>query len=413
MTAITRDQCVELDRASPFAQSRARFVLPEGCIYMNGNSLGPLSDAARKRMAGAVDSEWGKGLIRSWNTAGWYDLPVRLGDKIARLVGAGEGEVVVTDSTSVNLFKVAAAAAALRPGRTKIISEKGNFPTDLYVLDGVSRFMEGGRRLVTYDRAEVIDAIDEDTAVVVLTHVHYVTAEMFDMAAVTKRAHDVGALIVWDLSHSVGAVEVQLNAANADFAVGCGYKYLNGGPGAPAFVFVANRHLADVRQPLSGWFGHAQPFAFVDDYTPAANIRRMMTGTPPVLSASALEAAVDLFAGVDMKALRAQSVRMSELFITLCEQRCAGFGLQLASPRDAVLRGSHVSLAHPDGYAIMQALIARGVIGDFRAPHFIRFGFTPLYLTCAEVWDAVETLQDIMATKAYAQPEFTKRLAVT
>jgi kynureninase len=248
---------------------------------------------------------------------------------------------------------------------------------------------------------------------VVLTHVHYVTAEMFDMAAVTKRAHDVGALIVWDLSHSVGAVEVQLNAANADFAVGCGYKYLNGGPGAPAFVFVANRHLADVRQPLSGWFGHAQPFAFVDDYTPAANIRRMMTGTPPVLSASALEAAVDLFAGVDMKALRAQSVRMSELFITLCEQRCAGFGLQLASPRDAVLRGSHVSLAHPDGYAIMQALIARGVIGDFRAPHFIRFGFTPLYLTCAEVWDAVETLQDIMATKAYAQPEFTKRLAVT
>lgn len=413
MTAITRDQCVELDRASPFAQSRARFVLPEGCIYMNGNSLGPLSDAARKRMAGAVDSEWGKGLIRSWNTAGWYDLPVRLGDKIARLVGAGEGEVVVTDSTSVNLFKVAAAAAALRPGRTKIISEKGNFPTDLYVLDGVSRFMGGGRRLVTYDRAEVIDAIDEDTAVVVLTHVHYVTAEMFDMAAVTKRAHDVGALIVWDLSHSVGAVEVQLNAANADFAVGCGYKYLNGGPGAPAFVFVANRHLADVRQPLSGWFGHAQPFAFVDDYTPAANIRRMMTGTPPVLSASALEAAVDLFAGVDMKALRAQSVRMSELFITLCEQRCAGFGLQLASPRDAVLRGSHVSLAHPDGYAIMQALIARGVIGDFRAPHFIRFGFTPLYLTCAEVWDAVETLQDIMATKAYAQPEFTKRLAVT
>ena len=413
MTAITRDQCVELDRASPFAQSRARFVLPEGCIYMNGNSLGPLSDAARKRMAGAVDSEWGKGLIRSWNTAGWYDLPVRLGDKIARLVGAGEGEVVVTDSTSVNLFKVAAAAAALRPGRTKIISEKGNFPTDLYVLDGVSRFMGGGRRLVTYDRAEVIDAIDEDTAVVVLTHVHYVTAEMFDMAAVTKRAHDVGALIVWDLSHSVGAVEVQLNAANADFAVGCGYKYLNGGPGAPAFVFVANRHLADVRQPLSGWFGHAQPFAFVDDYTPAANIRRMMTGTPPVLSASALEAAVDLFAGVDMKALRAQSVRMSELFITLCEQRCAGFGLQLASPRDAVLRGSHVSLAHPDGYAIMQALIARGVIGDFRAPHFIRFGFTPLYLTCAEVWDAVETLQDIMATKAYAQPEFTKRHAVT
>jgi kynureninase len=413
MTAITRDQCMELDRASPFAQSRARFVLPEGCIYMNGNSLGPLSDAARKRMAGAVDSEWGKGLIRSWNTAGWYDLPVRLGDKIARLVGAGEGEVVVTDSTSVNLFKVAAAAAALRPGRTKIISEKGNFPTDLYVLDGVSRFMGGGRRLVTYDRAEVIDAIDEDTAVVVLTHVHYVTAEMFDMAAVTKRAHDVGALIVWDLSHSVGAVEVQLNAANADFAVGCGYKYLNGGPGAPAFVFVANRHLADVRQPLSGWFGHAQPFAFVDDYTPAANIRRMMTGTPPVLSASALEAAVDLFAGVDMKALRAQSVRMSELFITLCEQRCAGFGLQLASPRDAVLRGSHVSLAHPDGYAIMQALIARGVIGDFRAPHFIRFGFTPLYLTCAEVWDAVETLQDIMATKAYAQPEFTKRHAVT
>lgn len=413
MTTITRDHCMDMDRGSPFAASRAHFALPPGCIYMNGNSLGPLSHAAQDHIANAVADEWGKGLIRSWNAAGWYDLPVRLGDKIAKLVGAGAGEIVVTDSTSVNLFKVAAAAAALRPGRAKIISEKGNFPTDLYVLDGLSKFMGDGCKLVTYDRADVVDAIDDDTAVVVLTHVHYVTSEMFDMAAITKRAHDAGALIVWDLSHSAGAVEVHLNAAHADFAVGCGYKYLNGGPGAPAFVFVAERHLAHVRQPLSGWFGHAQPFAFVDEFEPAASIRRMLTGTMPVLSASALEAAVDLFKGVDMPALRAQSLRMSELFITLSEQRCADFGLQLVSPKDAAGRGSHVSFAHPEGYAIMQALIARNVIGDFRAPNFIRFGFTPLYLTCADVWDAVETLRDIMTSRSYAAPEFTQRHAVT
>lgn len=413
MTTITREQCMDMDRASPFVDSRARFVLPQGCIYMNGNSLGPLTMAAEDRMVRTVRQEWGEGLIRSWNSAGWYDLPVRLGDKIARLVGADAGEVAVTDSTSVNLFKAAAAAAALRPGRPKIISEKGNFPTDLYVLDGLSRFMGDGRKLVTYDRANVVHAIDEDTAVVVLTHVHYVSSEMFDMAAVTQRAHEKGALVVWDLSHSVGAVDVWLNAAVADFAVGCGYKYLNGGPGAPAFVFVAKRHQAQVAQPLSGWFGHAQPFAFVDEFEPADGIRRLLCGTTPILSASALEAAVTAFDGVDMRTLRAQSVELSELFIFLFEQRCVGFGLNLVSPRNPALRGSHVSLAHPDGYAIMQALIARGVIGDFRAPHFIRFGFTPLYMSRTDVWDAVAALRDIMASQAYAAPEHARRQAVT
>ena len=413
MTKLTRADCAAMDADAPFAAHRAQFELPQSCIYMNGNSLGPLTRACRERAAATVAEEWGVGLIRSWNSAGWYDLPVRLGDKIARLIGAQAGEVVVADSTSANIFKVAAAAAALRPGRRKIISEKGNFPTDLYVLDGVCRFMGEERALKTYDRHEIIDAIDEDTAVVLQTHVHYVTSQMFDMAAITRAAHDKGALIVWDLSHSTGAVSVDLNGANADFAVGCGYKYLNGGPGAPAFAFVAKRHLPHMRQPLSGWFGHANPFAFVDDFTPADSIRCLLCGTPPIIGASVLEAAVDIFAEVDMAAVRQTSISLSELFLRLIDERCDGFGLSLVSPADAKARGSHVSLAHEQSYAIMQALIARGVVGDFRAPNFIRFGFTPLYLRHVEVWEAVEALRDIMETRAYASPAFTHRQAVT
>ncbi len=413
MTKLTRADCVAMDADAPFAAHRAQFELPQSCIYMNGNSLGPLTRACRERAAATVAEEWGIGLIRSWNTAGWYDLPVRLGDKIARLIGAEAGEVVIADSTSVNIFKVAAAAAALRPGRRKIISEKGNFPTDLYVLDGVCRFMGEEHELKTYDRHEIIDAIDGDTAVVVLTHVHYVTSEMFDMAAITRAAHNNSALMVWDLSHSTGAVHVDLNGAHADFAVGCGYKYLNGGPGAPAFAFVAKRHLPQVRQPLSGWFGHANPFAFVDDFTPADGIRRLLCGTPPIIGASVLEAAVDIFSGVDMATVRQTSISLSELFLRLIDERCDGFGLSLVSPADAKARGSHISLAHEQSYAIMQALIARGVIGDFRAPHFIRFGFTPLYLRHADVWDAVEALRDIMETRTYVSPTFACRQAVT
>jgi kynureninase len=413
MTTLTRDHFATLDLQDPLADFRQEFELPAEHIYLNGNSLGVLPKAAKARARELVEQEWGQGLIRSWNTADWIHLPRRVGDKIAGLIGADKGEVAVADSTSVNLFKLAAAAVKLRPGRSKIISEPGNFPTDLYILQGLESFLEGQVVLNTVHRDEIIAAIDDDTALVVLTHVHYKSGALFDMAAITRRAHEVGALILWDLSHSAGAVPVALNAVGADFAIGCGYKYLNGGPGAPGFLFVARRHQAQLQQPLSGWFGHASPFQMRDDYEPAPGIERTLCGTTPVIGASLLEVGVDIMAAADMALIREKSLKLGELFITLVEQRLGEYGFGIASSKDAAERGSQVSLVHEQGFAIMQALIARNIIGDFRAPDILRFGFTPLYVRYVDLWDCIDALVEIMAAGEWDQPAFKNLTAVT
>lgn len=421
MTTTLHD-CRALDGRDPLRPLRDLFALPEGVIYLDGNSLGPLPKAAPDRVAQAVREEWGNGLIRSWNSAGWYELPRRLGDKIATLVGAGRGEVVATDSTSINLFKVLSAALAIAaadaPGRRVIVSERSNFPTDLYIAEGLAR--ERGLDLRLLEAQEIPAALDARTAVLMLTHVNYRTGAMHDMAAVTRAAHAAGALVVWDLAHSAGAVEVDLRGADADFAIGCGYKYLNGGPGAPAFVWVHPRHADRFWQPLSGWWSHAAPFAFTPDYQPAAGIARYLCGTQPILSMTALECGVDTLLAAQplggMAALRRKSLALADLFIRLVEERCDGHGLGLATPRAHALRGSQVCLTRDTGaYAIVQALIGRGVIGDYRAgrPDILRFGFTPLYLGYEEVWHAVEHLRQVLAGEEWRRPEFNQQHAVT
>jgi kynureninase len=408
----TRADCLAMDAADPLAFARERFALPEGIIYLDGNSLGPLPKATAERLRQTVEQEWGEGLIRSWNEADWINAPARLGAKIARLIGARPHEVIVADSTSVNLYKLAAAAAALRPERSVILTEPGNFPTDLYILQGLAEQSEHKLRVRTVDRDALMGALDSEVAVLVLTHVHYKSGAVHDMAALTARAHEVGVLTVWDLSHSSGALPVELNAAGADFAVGCGYKYLNGGPGAPAFLYVAERWAEAARSPLSGWMGHAAPFEFVDDYRPASGVARMLCGTPSILAMAALEAGIATFDDIDMTEVRAKSVALSELFIALVEAKLPGV-FDLASPRDSTLRGSQVSLAHPHGYAIMSALIETGVIGDFRAPDILRFGFTPLYTRYVDVFDAVERLGAVMADRRFEHPRYAERAAVT
>lgn len=400
-----------LDAADPLARFRDAFDLPPGVIYLDGNSLGPLPRTAAARVERAVRDEWGQGLIASWNTAGWIEAPQRLGAKVARLIGAGPSEVAVADSTSVNLFKLAAGALSLRPGRRTIITEHGNFPTDVYVLEGLCA--QAGATLKVLPPQEVLAAMDADTAAVVLTHVHYKTARRWDMVAVTKAVQAKGALMLWDLAHTAGALACDLNGAGADLAVGCGYKYLNGGPGAPAFLFVAERHQAAIRSPLSGWMGHAAPFAFEDRYRPAADIRTMLCGTPSILGLAALEAGLDLQLEADTKTVEAKGLSLCRLFIQLVETRCAGHGLVLAGPREMEDRGLHVSFAHPEGYALVQALIARGVVGDFRDPDIARFGFSPLYLSHADVWDAVEILREVLESRAFEAPQFRTRAAVT
>jgi kynureninase len=410
---LTRASLVQRDRDDPLAAKRDAFTLPEGVIYLDGNSLGALPKGVAERMRRAVQDEWGRGLIRSWNDAGWYPAPLRVGNTIARLVGAAPGEVAVCDSTSVNLFKVLAAALRLRPGRQVILGETGSFPTDVYVAAGVAELM--GAQLLCVGPDEVIGAIEsigERLAVVTLTEVNYKTGRLYDMAAVSAAAHRAGALAAWDLCHSAGTLPVALNACGADLAVGCTYKYLNGGPGSPAFVYVAERHQAQIRQPITGWHGHARPFAFVHEYEPHAGIERMLVGTAPQLGLIALEEALTVFADVDLQALRRKGSELGELFIALVEQELPGvFGL--ASPRDASRRGSQVSLAHEQGYAIVQALIARGVIGDFRAPDILRFGFAGLYVRYADIWDAVAALKAVMQGGEWNRPEFITRKAVT
>ena len=410
-----------LDAYDPLGPLREQFNIPPGLIYLDGNSLGVLPKATAARVQQVVQQEWGIGLIGSWNSAGWMDLAQRIGDKIARLVGAGSGELVAADSTSVNLFKVLSAALNIAradaPARKRIVSERSNFPTDLYIAEALAA--ERGLELVLADAPEQLpDLLDERCAVLMLTHVNYCTGRLHDMAALTKAAHAAGALALWDLAHSAGAVPVALERSGADFAVGCGYKYLNGGPGAPAFAWVAPRHAERFWQPLAGWMGHAAPFEFTPGYRPAAGIRRYLCGTPPVLSLAALECGVDSVLAAEayggMAALRHKSLALSHAFADLVESRCAGHGLVRVSPREAALRGSQVCFAHPSiGYAVMQALIARGVVGDFRAPDILRFGFTPLYTRFVDVWQAVEQLKKVLDGGEWQETRFNQRAAVT
>ena len=408
---MTRDDCLALDRADPLAHARERFVLPEGVNYLDGNSLGAVPKGVAERVAKAIKQEWGVGLIRSWNEAGWYASPGRIGAKLAPLLGAAPHQVTVTDTISVNLFKLLVAAARMRPERKVILAERGNFPSDNHIVESVARMLGLNARFVPV--GDLVSAIDNDTAVVELSHVSYRSAEIQDMAAITKAAHDKGALIVWDLAHSSGAVELKLDECRADFAVGCGYKFLNGGPGAPSHVYVAERHLGVLDQPLTGWFAHAAPFAFDDDFTRADGIRAMLCSTPQMLSMTALESALDAFDGIAMHDLQAKGRALGELMMKLADEKLVPLGAGIASLRDGARRGNHVSLTHAEGYRIMQALIARGIIGDFRAPDIMRFGFGPLYVRYVDVFDAVAALEDILKSGAWRDVAVPQPGAVT
>jgi kynureninase len=398
-----------LDAADPLASYRERFLLPDGVIYLDGNSLGALPAATPARLAEVVRGEWGEGLIRSWNTADWIGMPRRVGEKIAPLIGAAPHEVIAADSTSVNLFKLIAAALAMRPGRKVVLSEPGNFPTDLYMIAGLEAQGLATRRLAERDR--LAEALDADVALLLLTHVHYKTGALHDMAALTRAAHEAGALVLWDLSHSAGALPVDLNGCEADLAVGCGYKYLNGGPGAPAFAFVADRHHATLRQPLTGWMGHAAPFAFSDDYAPAEGVDRLLCGTPPTLGLAALETGIELVAEIGVERLYAKSQKLSEFFRQCLRE--LGVDLLLASPENPAQRGSQLSFRHPDAYALSQALIARGVIGDFRDPDILRLGFAPAYLRFEDMAAAARHLSEVLNGREWQQEPFRNRAAVT
>ena len=406
-----------LDARDPLAAVRQRFVLPSGVVYLDGNSLGALPVGVAARVAAVVREQWGEGLIRSWNDADWYDLPTRVGDRIAPLVGAQPGEIVVGDSTSVSLFRVVAAALSLRPDRRVIVTEAGNFPTDLYILEGIRQLRPDLEIRAVERDVDPSSALD-GAAVLVLTHVDYKTGLIRDMKRLSTAAHEAGALAVWDLSHSTGVLELDVHGEGADFAVGCGYKYLNGGPGAPSFTWAAPSIASAAQQPLSGWFGHRDPFAFDAAYAPAPGIRRFITGTQQVLSLVALDEALKAWEGVSMREVRTKSMAQTSRFLERVEVGVAEAGLdggelRLVSPREATVRGGQVSFAHPNGYAIVQALIAGGVIGDFRAPDLMRFGFSPLYLSFVEIDRAADALVQILATRSWDQPRFTERRVVT
>ncbi|OIQ69461.1 kynureninase [mine drainage metagenome] len=419
---ITRNHCQSLDQHDALAPLRAQFVLPDGVIYLDGNSLGAQPKAALTRAQEVITKEWGIGLIRSWNSAGWFDLPQRLGNQLARLIGAQDGEVVVTDTTSINLFKVLAAALRQQqvkaPNKRVIVSERRNFPTDLYIAQGLIDQLQAhgapSYQLRLIDSPQELDAaLDDDVAVLMLTHVNYQTGYMVDMAAATALAHQHGALTVWDLAHSAGAVLVDLNAAQADYAVGCTYKYLNGGPGAPAFLWVNARHQDAFWQPLSGWWGHARPFAMEPGYQPRQGISRYLCGTQPITSLAMVACGLDIFDQTSVAALREKSLALTTLFMELVQQECSDQPLTLITPTDPARRGSQVSYQHPDGFAVVQALIERGVIPDYREPHIMRFGFTPLYTRFVDVWEAVAALKDILTNRSWDQPRFQQRTLVT
>jgi kynureninase len=411
--SVDRQTCLSFDRQDPLAPLREEFALPEGVIYLDGNSLGAPPRQTLPRINEVIANEWGSGLIRSWNAAHWMEAPVRIGDKIARLIGAKPGEVVVADSTSVNLFKLLAGALRVQPGRHFIVTEASNFPTDLYIAQGLVEILGGNHVLRVVDRTEIDRALDGSVAVLMLTHVDYATGEIHDMRGITAAAQKVGALMLWDLSHSAGAVIIDLNAAQVDLAVGCGYKYLNGGPGAPAYLFVAKGLQEAMQSPLSGWMGHTAPFAFEPEYRPAPGITRQLAGSPPILSMLALEVAIDLWLRVDQKEARRKSKALGDLFIHQVDETCRDLGVEVVGPRDGEQRGSQVSLRHKEGYRVMRALIDRGIIGDFRTPDLMRFGFAPLYTRYVDVFDAVRGLREVLTTRTWDRPEYITRLAVT
>jgi kynureninase len=417
MTQVLKE-LEDLDRADVLREFRGEFELPPGTIYLDGNSLGALARRARERVARVVQLEWGRDLITSWNGADWISMPQRSGDKIAALIGAGKGEVVAADSTSVNLFKVLSVALRANPARRVIVSEVANFPTDLYVIEGVIAQLGGVHELVLVEGTE--DALEgilaqrgPEVAAVVLTHIHYTTSRVYDMRRATSAAHRAGALCVWDLSHSAGVFPLEVGACNVDFAVGCGYKHLNGGPGAPAFIYAARRFHERFEQPISGWMGDARPFDFHPGYEPAHGITRYLSGTPSVIAMAALEASVEVILEAPMDAIRRKSIALGDLFIDLVDRHCEGFGLELISPRDGARRGSHVSYRHTASYPVMQALIRQGVIGDCRPPDLLRFGFAPLYLRYADIRDAVMRMAQILRTRSWDRAEFRSRRLVT
>lgn len=410
MTTLAKAQA--LDASDPLAGLRETFALPEGIIYLDGNSLGALPKATVAAQLDAVERQWGVDLIRSWNSNDWIAAPQRIGAKIAPLIGAKPHEVIVTDSVSVNLFKLIIAATRLRLGRQQILTEPGNFPTDLYTAEGAAGTL-ADHSVQTEQAGGLRNALGPDTALMMLTHVHYKTGARHDMKALTEAAHDAGGLTLWDLSHSVGAIPVDLNGCNADFAVGCGYKYLNGGPGAPAFLYVREDLQDSVRSPLSGWMGHSAPFDFSDVYDPAHGIGRFLCGTPPVLSLLALESGLSVFDDIDMVAIGDKSAGLFDLFAERVKQRCENQGLSLITPRDAAHRGSHISYRHADGWPISQVLIERGVIGDFRAPDILRFGLTPLYTRYEDIWQAIEILREILDSDIWREEKFSEKATVT
>lgn len=380
-----------LDDADPLSNAVARFSLPDGVVYLDGNSLGPLAVHVPGVVQQVVEEEWGEDLIRSWNANGWWEKARVVGDRIASMIGAPNGTVVVGDTTTVSVYKAASAACRLRPGPPTILTDSGNFPTDLYALGSVAdRF---GKELRVLPPEEIVAAIGDDTSLVALTHVDYRTGRRHDMAEITATARAAGAIVVWDLAHSVGVMDLDLS--EADMAVGCGYKYLNGGPGAPAFIYVAERHQDDFINPIAGWWGHHAPFEMSERFEPAGGIARAQIGTQPIISLAALEAALDVFEDVDMTLLREKSERLTSDFIALVDERLDGF--EVVTPRDASARGSHVSLSHPEAESMMAALIADGVIGDVRPPNLLRFGFAPIYQRHTDVWDAVERLARVVS----------------
>jgi len=409
-----RTACKKLDAEDPLAQCRARFELPVGTIYLDGNSLGPLPKHVPDKISGLIRDEWGRDLISSWNLHDWIRLPQTVGEKIAPLIGAAPGQVIAADSTSINVFKLLSAALVAQQGRRVILSTRDNFPTDLYMAEGLSELLGRERcelRLVA--AGEIVASLNQETALLLLTQVDFRSGRLLDMGTLTQAAHKVGAMVLWDLAHSAGAVPLALDAQGVDLAVGCGYKYLNGGPGAPAFLYVAQRHQAQLQQPLAGWMGHRAAFDFNPNYEPATGMARFLCGTPPVLAMRALDAALDLWVGIDMNVLRRKSVALTELFIRLVEDSLILRECVLASPRDPALRGSQVSFSHPQAYSIMQALIDAAVIGDFREPDLMRFGFTPLYTRYVDVWDAVSCLEGIVKEERFKAPAYQQRKSVT
>ena len=414
---ITREDCARADAADPLAHFRDEFILPTGVIYLDGNSLGARPRSAAEVARRVVAEEWGEGLIGSWNAAGWFDLPLVLGDLLAPVIGAGPGSTVVTDTTSINLFRALAAAVRLTesdPVRRVILAERSCFPTDLYVAEGLVEFARGDLELRLIDDPEGLDpALGPDVAVVTLSHVDYQTGRRWELSEVTGRVQAHGAAMVWDLAHSAGVMPIDLTGAGADFAVGCTYKYLNGGPGAPAFLWVHPRRLEEFRSPLTAWWAHARPFAMEPHFVAATDVRRLLTGTQPIVSLALAGCGLEIAARADLALVREKSVALGELFVRLVEQQCSDHPLRLISPQNPEQRGSQISLAHPEAYPVMQALIARGVVGDFRAPDVLRFGLAPLYLRHVDVWDAVEVLRDVLDTGSWADDRFRRRLAVT